>query len=231
MTFLAVAFFILPTRVHERYLFPAFAVGAILAATSVRWRIAYVVLALASFANLYGILLTPFFKNPGITDWLRLGDAIRSQPGVTFVVIVHVAVFVWIATELRRRAVRRLDVEALTDALWERAEAAGEIAPIGPIGADGVRPDEPGHRHPSRRRPRPGCSPRRTSATRARSTARPPPTPTRPKAGGHRPPTGPAGLPLPFGLGRVRTSCPTGPGGCTARVAAGSTGSTCGSSS
>jgi hypothetical protein len=41
VTFLAVAFFILPTRVHERYLFPAFAVGAILAATSIRWRIGY----------------------------------------------------------------------------------------------------------------------------------------------------------------------------------------------
>ena len=76
LTFLAVAFFILPTRVHERYLFPAFAVGAILAATSFRWRIAYVVLALASFANLYAILLTPFFKNPASRT--GSGSATRS---------------------------------------------------------------------------------------------------------------------------------------------------------
>ena len=45
MTVLAVAFFILPTRVHERYLFPFFALGAILAAFSWRWRVAYVVLS------------------------------------------------------------------------------------------------------------------------------------------------------------------------------------------
>ena len=65
---MALVFFVLPTRVHERYLYPAFAVGAILAATSIRWRIAYIGLALASFANLYAILLTPFYKNPGIKD-------------------------------------------------------------------------------------------------------------------------------------------------------------------
>ena len=45
VTVLAIAFFVVPTRVHERYLFPAFALGAILAAASVRWRIAYLVLA------------------------------------------------------------------------------------------------------------------------------------------------------------------------------------------
>ena len=41
----AVAFFVLPTRVHERYLYPFIAVGAILAAVSIRWRVAYVVLS------------------------------------------------------------------------------------------------------------------------------------------------------------------------------------------
>ena len=35
LTVLAIAFFVLPTRVHERYLFPFFAIGAILAATSI----------------------------------------------------------------------------------------------------------------------------------------------------------------------------------------------------
>jgi hypothetical protein len=38
ITVLAVAFFAVPTRVHERYLFPAFAVGALLAAASIGWR-------------------------------------------------------------------------------------------------------------------------------------------------------------------------------------------------
>ena len=34
-TVLAVAFFAVPTRVHERYLFPALVTGALLAATSI----------------------------------------------------------------------------------------------------------------------------------------------------------------------------------------------------
>ena len=64
LTILAIAFFVVPTRVHERYLFPFFALGAILAATSFRWRLAYFVLALANFANLYAVLTTPFYQNP-----------------------------------------------------------------------------------------------------------------------------------------------------------------------
>ena len=50
---LAIAFFVVPTRVHERYMFPFFALGAILAAVSCRWRVAYLVLAVATFANMY----------------------------------------------------------------------------------------------------------------------------------------------------------------------------------
>ncbi len=42
---LALAFFGVPTRVHERYLFPLFGMAAILLAFSWRWRIAYVVAA------------------------------------------------------------------------------------------------------------------------------------------------------------------------------------------
>jgi 4-amino-4-deoxy-L-arabinose transferase-like glycosyltransferase len=179
LTVLAVAFFMLPTRVHERYLFPAFAIAAILAATSARWRIAYVVLSLASFANLYAILLTPYFKNPGIKDWLGLGDAIRSPLGVTLVVAAHVAVFAWIVSELRPKAVRRLDVEALTDASWERAEDAGLV--------DDEQPSAP------------------DSGSVATGVAtRELPTATWDASGAFAAPA-PSGLPLPFGLGSVRS--------------------------
>ena len=147
---MAIVFFVLPTRVHERYLYPAFALGAILAASSARWRIAYVALALASFANLYAILLTPFYKNPGIMDWLGMGDAIRSPLGVTLVVVAHVAVFVWALTELRPEAIRRLDEEALRDAWWERAQqepSAADAVRAGPepeAGAPGPEAGGPG---------------------------------------------------------------------------------------
>ena len=38
---MALAFFMASTRVHERYGFPFFALGAILFAISPRWRVAY----------------------------------------------------------------------------------------------------------------------------------------------------------------------------------------------
>ena len=180
LTVMALVFFVLPTRVHERYLYPAFAVGAILAATSIRWRIAYIGLALASFANLYAILLTPFYKNPGIKDWLGIGDAIRSPLGVGLIVAGHVAVFVWALTELRPQAIRRLDVETLRDALWEREGDAAEL-----VDWEGSAAPAPAD-VPYSTAPASGAAPAAWAAARASG----------------QDPSG--GLPLPFGLGAVR---------------------------
>src|SRR5215207_3543615 len=58
LAIMSLAFFALPTRVHERYLFPLAAIGAILAAVSLRWRIAYLLSMAATFANMYVILTT-----------------------------------------------------------------------------------------------------------------------------------------------------------------------------
>lgn len=121
---LSIAFFVVPTRVHERYLFPFFALGAILAATSLRWRFAYALMAIASFANLYAILLKPFYNNPGVIDWLGIGDGLRSPGGVALVVAAHVTVFAWSLTELRPSAIRDLDETAALEAEWEREEEA-----------------------------------------------------------------------------------------------------------
>ena len=44
VTFLAIAFFILPTRVHERYIFPAVALMPLLAVVSGRWAVALLLL-------------------------------------------------------------------------------------------------------------------------------------------------------------------------------------------
>ncbi len=78
---LAIAFFVIPTRVHERYLFPLVALGAILAAVSWRWRIAYVLSGLATMANMYFVLTTLYPNNPSIDDWLGTGRAPGSVPG------------------------------------------------------------------------------------------------------------------------------------------------------
>lgn len=109
---LALAFFVVPTRVHERYGYPFFALGAILAAVSVRWRLAYVVLSAATLANMYVVLTTLYPGNPSIADWFGIGPAIRSEVGVTLVALAHGIAFLWVLAQLRRGAVRQLTVDA-----------------------------------------------------------------------------------------------------------------------
>jgi Gpi18-like mannosyltransferase len=116
---LAMAFFVLPTRVHERYLFPFAAVAALLAAASIRWRIAYVLSALATFANLY-VVLTTFYPgcltpgadpnscNPQIADWLGIGKDLASPWGIALAAIAQTVVLAWAFFQLRRRAVEGL---------------------------------------------------------------------------------------------------------------------------
>ncbi len=90
--FLSLAFFVLPTRVHERYLFPIFVLLPLLAITSRRWLVATVVLAAASFMNLHAILTLPLYATPNIADLLG-GPAFRSETGVALSALGHVAVF------------------------------------------------------------------------------------------------------------------------------------------
>ena len=92
---LALAFFALPTRVHERYGFPFFALGAILFAISWRWRIAYVVLSIATFANMYVVLTTLYPDNPDRPRLARDRAGIRSRVGGHVVALTHIGAFLW----------------------------------------------------------------------------------------------------------------------------------------
>ena len=56
---LAAAFFSVPTRVHERYLFPVFVSGALLAVLATRWVISYAVASLTATVNLHAVLTGP----------------------------------------------------------------------------------------------------------------------------------------------------------------------------
>jgi len=58
-TVVAFAFYALPTRVHERYLFPVFASGAILAAGAVARAIAFAAVGLLNTLNLHAVLAAP----------------------------------------------------------------------------------------------------------------------------------------------------------------------------
>lgn len=53
---LALAFFAVPTRVHERYLVPFFGISALLAARSAVWAASYIVLGILNAINLHAVL-------------------------------------------------------------------------------------------------------------------------------------------------------------------------------
>ncbi len=126
---LALAFFVVPTRVHERYGYPFFALAVVLAAVSVRWRVAYVVLSIATFANMYVVLTTLYPDNPSIADWLGIGPAIRSELGVALFSVLHGLAFVWAFLQLRAGARERLERELATASLepgeWIEDEGPG----------------------------------------------------------------------------------------------------------
>jgi hypothetical protein len=130
---LALAFFVVPTRVHERYGYPFFAIAVILAAISWRWRLAYVVLSIATFANMYVVLTTLYPDNPSVADWLGLGSAIRSTFGVVLFSLMHAIAFAWAFVQLRAGAREQLEDElaaASMDDAWvddvEVADGADE---------------------------------------------------------------------------------------------------------
>ncbi len=141
LTVLAIAFFVVPTRVHERYLYPFFALGAVLAAVSLRWRVAYLILTLANGANIY-VVLTILYPDQvsNISDWLGLGGAIRSPQGVAIVALAHLLVFLWALAQLRPAARRRLAAEAAEASVDEDRWIEDQLEPAvdDPTGVEGA---------------------------------------------------------------------------------------------
>ena len=140
---MALAFFAVPTRVHERYLFPLFALAAIPLAFSWRWRIVYVIASVATFLNMYVVLTTIYPDNPSIRDWLGIGEAIRSQFGVTLIALANTAVFVWAFAQLRPAARRSLEAElehGREPDAWDEDAAVAPVATGAPGGGGGGVP-------------------------------------------------------------------------------------------
>jgi Gpi18-like mannosyltransferase/predicted membrane-bound dolichyl-phosphate-mannose-protein mannosyltransferase len=127
LTVLALAFFVLPTRVHERYLFPLVGVGAVLAAVSLRWRLMYVAASAAMLANMYAVLTTLYPNNPGISDWLRIGDVVTSWGGVAAAAVTVAVVFGWALVQLRDEALEHLADEVVGTG------GAGPLAPMAAV--------------------------------------------------------------------------------------------------
>ncbi len=100
ITFLAIAFFILPTRVHERYIFPAVALMPLLAVVQRRWALALLLLSVGAFINLHAILTLPLYGSSNV-ETLPLGEWFRSQPLVVLSALLQTSVGLWAAWQLR----------------------------------------------------------------------------------------------------------------------------------
>jgi dolichyl-phosphate-mannose--protein O-mannosyl transferase len=107
---LAIAFFALPTRVHERYLFPTLAIGALLLLSGRAWPWIYGALSLSFFANVYWVYtedwsFTDRLMNPGLNGQAMAQDAFLQSTLLTdggiwvlaLMVTVTFAVVVWLA--------------------------------------------------------------------------------------------------------------------------------------
>ncbi|MBA3689281.1 MAG: phospholipid carrier-dependent glycosyltransferase [Chloroflexi bacterium] len=107
---LAVAFFALPTRVHERYLFPALALAAPLVARSWKWAVLYGALTLSFFLNVYWLYTTDFSfaggdhpMNPGLGRLPMprdpvLAAVVFNDTGIYLLSLMIVIALAWLLT-------------------------------------------------------------------------------------------------------------------------------------
>ena len=86
LTFIAIAFFVLPTRVHERYLYPAIPLTLALAAALPRWRPIAAVVSIAFLMNSWGALTLDYLKNPGLPDLGPITELLHTPTAILFVV-------------------------------------------------------------------------------------------------------------------------------------------------
>jgi dolichyl-phosphate-mannose-protein mannosyltransferase len=115
---LAMSLYFLPTRVHERYLFPALALLAPFAATELRLRIPFVVLSLAyGVTLLYALDATTRFELPA-----PIASVLAQTPTVWLLTVVLMAsAFVFYVVFLTdRRLALRTDAERSARAAGDR---------------------------------------------------------------------------------------------------------------
>ena len=98
--FLGLAFFVLPTRVHERYLFPVFALLPLLAVRRRSYLVLTVVVATAAMINLHGVLSAPENGTPDLVS-LPFGAALRSAGGVVLSALLATVAFVYVSCQMR----------------------------------------------------------------------------------------------------------------------------------
>ncbi len=135
--FLALAFYMLPTRVHERYMFPIFGLLPLLAAVDRRWLWATVALSAAAFINFHGILTTELYATPNL-ERLPFGDLFRQPVGILASIGLHFAGFAFICWQMRPGAADERDPYAARTRVQSQPASRPQAAPS-------PEPAVPGH--------------------------------------------------------------------------------------
>ena len=143
-TFLALAFFMLPTRVHERYMFPIFGLLPLLAVVDRRWLWATVALSAAAFINFHGVLTQELYATPNL-ERLPFGDLFREPLGILASIGLHTAGFAFICWQMRPAAADERDPYEVP------ARARGRRA-LPSMAPEGTAADDPPWARPKRRR-------------------------------------------------------------------------------
>jgi predicted membrane-bound dolichyl-phosphate-mannose-protein mannosyltransferase len=142
---IAVAFFVLPTRVHERYLFPALALAAPLLLSSRVWPWAYGGLSLVFFANIYWVYTEDWsfsgrINNPGMGGQPMPQDpfltaTLLTDAGIWLLCLLVVVLLVLVLWRSVRYALRPVDGMARAEPpmVAERPRSAASRAGAGPM--------------------------------------------------------------------------------------------------
>ncbi|MGH2445399.1 MAG: hypothetical protein ACRDGD_05095, partial [Candidatus Limnocylindria bacterium] len=91
---LAIAFFVLPTRVHERYLFPALALAAPLVLGGRIWPWIYAGLSVSFFANIYWVYSADWSFADGVINPGAHGEPMARDPFLAATVFTDVGIWV-----------------------------------------------------------------------------------------------------------------------------------------
>ena len=156
---LAITFFALPTRVHERYLFPALALGALLIFSGRIWPWLYGAISVVFFANIYWLYsedwsyITDRVYNPGVGGLAMVQDPFLASTLLTdagiwllgLLITAVLGVVAWLAIRLAlspREAAEPEEIAAAESASTARhhrtplPSAAGGPAWLSPNPAD-----------------------------------------------------------------------------------------------
>ena len=125
--FLALCFFVLPTRVHERFIFPAFAVLPVLVVMERRWLFVLALLTIAAWANFHAVLSMPLWATPSL-ETLPFADDARSYPVIVTSIALVVLALAMTFVELWARAPSRR-VVALDGANGAPTRAPRDVEP------------------------------------------------------------------------------------------------------